>query len=303
MANRKIKIASHRGNEGTQFGLHSRVNYKLDKLSSSSLLVFSYLDMDQYMDRAFSRGGERRAVGMDDMARVLNISKRTINRSLKELRTLDIIKAVPRGSAGTVYITQTLKFNIQYQIITYSFIYREDINNLSKSFILKLLMIVPSERDALVSIKSIAERLGMTRRSVSKALKDLEAADYIYIDTSGNLVIDAEGLMLDSRSRLIEDKIKVDTRLITAMEVISDRDKMIGFLETSAKEYMAENKDLQEQVDSLLDINEKQSKLLEKALTLNKQYLGIIERLNAEKAVLERKLLRMTPVKQFRTAN
>jgi len=245
----KFKINLHRGDSIIDYGLHSRVTIKLDYLSTTSLLVLAYIDMDQYTDLWFKRKRPRRITKTSDIARVLQFSKRTINRAIKDLEDRKIITTINKGRSGKAYIANILKLSETYQIITYSYISRSDISNPAKALILKIIMLGTYRITNIGNIKELMKETGMSRKAIRKSIDELDTLGYVIdSDEDGIYALDVEGIMLDSKSRLVRRQLDLEEELEEARQSESDKNTTIQEQTTRILELLAYIEELKDEI-------------------------------------------------------
>lgn len=201
----KIKIKTHRGEEDTVFGKHARIPFKLDTLDSKNLLVLAFIDIDQFLDSNYKFKGERRVLTLETFESTLGLSKNTVRKCLKKLEASGVISSKFTRNIGTSYISNILKLSIRYQIITYSFIARQDLSHTSKAFIIKVIMLGENRISNIRNINALVKETGVTRRILNTVIYELLSHGYILdSDTEeGIQVLDVKGVMLDSEERLM----------------------------------------------------------------------------------------------------
>lgn len=204
MKAKDIVIDTHRGKEDTSFGKHSRVPFQLSNIDASSLLVLALIDIDQFLDSDYKLGRERRVITLTTFTELLGLSVNTVRKCLKNLEAKEIITSNYKAKKGTSYISNLLKLKIKYQIITYSFITRNDLSFSLKAFILKVIMLGDRRITNIRNVTALVKEVGMTRRAVNAMLEELNDRGYILnSDKSGVYILDVSGVMLDSEERLM----------------------------------------------------------------------------------------------------
>lgn len=201
----KITIDTHRGKENTSFGKHSRVPFNIDDIDAKSLLVLAFIDIDQFLDSKFKIKNIRRVIRLEDFVNSLKVSKNTIKRCLKELEEKGFITSTYRHSIGTSYISNIVKLHVKYQIITYSFITRQDLSHSVKAFILKVIMLGEPRITNIRNVTALVKETGIARRRINEVLIDLLSRGYIldHPTESTIQILDVSGIMLDSEEKLM----------------------------------------------------------------------------------------------------
>lgn len=215
---------SHRGQEFTDFGYHSRLPLALKDLSVNSLLVLAFIDIDQFQDQRYKSGGKRRPIGLSTFVHGLGISESSVRKAIKELKSKRIISVERRERVGVCYTSNILKLNSRYQIITLAFIIRMDINTLSKALILRIIMGSTERVRELGTISDVARMVNMSRDSVYKVFKELKEAGYIYEMDYSSYAIDIERVMISSEDTIHREVIDLRERnayLISEIEKVN----------------------------------------------------------------------------------
>lgn len=225
----KIKIETHRGQEDTVFGKHSRIPFKLGSLDSKSLLILAFIDIDQFLDSTYKIKGIRRVLTLETFENTLGLSKNTVRKCLKDLEEEGIISSKYARNIGTSYISNTLKLNIKYQIITYSFISRQDLSHTIKAFILKVIMLGEPRISNIRNISALVKETGVTRRAINVILEELNSRGYILDSETeeGIQVLDVKGVMLDSEERLMLEHRELRARISTFCKFASFEEEII----------------------------------------------------------------------------
>jgi len=235
----KLKIDSHRGKDGTDFGLHSRVPLVLNYLNANELLVIAYIDIDQFLDTEFKRRKNRRPILISDFVTTLGISKDTVSRTLKTLEAKEVITINRKKNSGNEYFSNMLKLHIKYQIITSSFIARLDLSPKTKAFILKVIMLGEYRINNIRNISALVKETGMQRRAINVVMAELIKRNYIADHPTDIMiqVLDVEGIMLDSEERLwkehreMREKIAVyETFNLAETDIVKDLEARIVIL-------------------------------------------------------------------------
>lgn len=203
----KLRISTHRGHENTDFGKHSRIPFKLSDIDAKSLLVLSFIDIDQFLDTPFRAGKARRVITLETFTSVLGISKNTVRKCLKELEVAGIVQSTYKSKSGTSYISNLLKLHIRYQIVTYSFISRQDLSQSVKAFIIKVIMLGESRISNIRNITALVKETGVARRAINSIMGELNDNGYLLNSPfeKGLQILDVKGIMLDSEEKLMLD--------------------------------------------------------------------------------------------------
>jgi len=198
---------THRGDEQTDFGVHTRFPLVLKDLDPNTLLVLAFIDIDQFQDTRFRKGGKRSPLKMRTFINGLGVSERSVRRALKELDKKKLITIEKREKIGTCYKSNVLKLKSRYQIITLSFIIRLDLSIMAKALVLRLIMDSTDRVTELGTVASLSRSVDMARNTVYKIFEELTALDYlIYMDNKA-YAIDIERLMLDSEVHIAREVI------------------------------------------------------------------------------------------------
>jgi DNA-binding transcriptional regulator YhcF (GntR family) len=226
--NSRIKIQTHRGEEDTLFGKHARIPFKLDTLDSKSLLILAFIDIDQFLDSNYKLKGSRRVLTLETFENTLRLSKNTVRKSLKELEKYGAITSKYSRNLGTSYISNILKLNIRYQIITYSFISRQDLSHTIKAFILKVIMLGEVRISNIRNITALVKETGVSRRILNKILQELNDRGYILDNETeeGIQVLDVKGIMLDSEEKLLLEHRELRAKVSTFCKFASFEDEI-----------------------------------------------------------------------------
>jgi DNA-binding transcriptional regulator YhcF (GntR family) len=201
----RIKIDTHRGKENTAFGKHSRVPFNIEDLDSRSLLILAFIDIDQFLDSKFKTKNIRRIIRLEDFSFTLGVSKNTVKKCLKELETKELITSTYKHSVGTSYISNIVKLHVKYQIITYSFISRQDLSHSVKAFILKVIMLGENRISNIRNVTALVKETSTPRRKVNEVLDSLLLQGYIldHPTEKSIQILDVSGIMLDSEEKLM----------------------------------------------------------------------------------------------------
>lgn len=203
---------THRGDENTDFGMHTRLPLVLKDLTANTLLVLAFIDIDQFQDTRFRKGGKRATIKMSTFVNGLGISERSVRKAINELDIKQIITIEKREKIGTCYKSNVLKLNARYQIITLSFIIRLDISVLAKALILRIIMSSTDRVSELGTIAALSREVNMSRNTVYKIFEELTARDYIIFMQDRAYAIDVERLMLDSEAHIAREVIDLRAR-------------------------------------------------------------------------------------------
>ena len=203
---------THRGDDDTNFGVHTRLPLALKDLSVNSLLVLAFIDIDQFQDTRFRKGGKRSPIKIATFINGLGISERSVRYALKELIKKQIITTEYREKIGTCYMSNILKLNVRYQIITLAFIIRLDISVLAKALVLRVLMASTDRVSELGTIAAVSREVGMSRTTIYKIFDELSSKDYIIYMQNKAYAIDIERLMLDSDVHIAREVIDLRKR-------------------------------------------------------------------------------------------
>jgi len=224
----KLLIDTHRGKLDTQFGKHSRVPFNLGYLDEKSLLVLAFIDIDQFLDSKFKTTKVRRIITLSDFTSVLGFSKNTIKKCLKELEEKGMITSTYKHSVGTSYISNIIKFHVKYQIITYSFISRQDISAAVKAFILKVIMLGEPRISNIRNVTALVKETGVSRRKINSILEELHIAGYILDHPVEPTIqiLDVSGIMLDSEERLMIEHRELRAKIAVYKEFPSMKDEI-----------------------------------------------------------------------------
>ena len=195
---KKLYTVSHRGKEGTNFGVHARIPLQLRDLSVNALLVLAFIDIHQFKDRTYKIMGVRQHINLENLSYIINISKDSVKRAIKELEKRKAITVLKRKGDSNAYISNILKFKVKYQIITATILGRKDISHLAKSLIFKLIMFNTERVNNIGNISALTKEIDMSRPSIYKVLKELDNLNYIIEIENGIFAIDIERLLTDS---------------------------------------------------------------------------------------------------------
>lgn len=203
---------THRGDEDTNFGVHTRIPVTLKELSVNSLLVLAFIDIDQFQDTRFRKGGKRAPIKMDTFVHGLGLGVKAVRVALKELAKKQIISVSYREKIGTCYISNILKLNTRYQIITLAFIIRQDISTLAKALVLRVIMESTDRVNELGTIAALARQVNMSRTTIYKIFEELSSKNYIIYMQNKAYAIDIERLMIDSHDNIAREVIDLRAR-------------------------------------------------------------------------------------------
>ena len=177
---KNLYAITHRGDETTSLGIYSKIPLILKNLSPNALLVLAYIDIDQFKDKVYLTTGFKQAIRVELMASILGLSRETVKRAIKELKGRKLIKVLKRKGDADAYISNMLKFKIKYQIFTLTFLARNDISILSKSFIIKLLMLNTDRVNNIANISALSEEIEMSRNSIYKVFSIYYWKSFVY---------------------------------------------------------------------------------------------------------------------------
>jgi hypothetical protein len=247
-----LRIDTHRGYEGTDFGKHTRIPLKLNKLDAKSLLILSYIDIDQFLDYDYQRGKKRRVITLDTFELVLGLGKAAIRRCIKELEDDGYITPEFKRNIGTSYISNIYKEPTRYQIFTYSFITRPDLSYAVKAFIIKVIMLGDKRIFNIRHIAALVKETGVARKQINAIIAELLEMSYIIPHEYEPLiqVLDVKSIMLDSEDRLIKENIALKKKVAALQDfsafesTIAELKKQIEVL--TAKLHRLQNKNKNE---------------------------------------------------------
>lgn len=234
---------THRGGDKLEsLGPHARIPIRLHDLNSNEIMVLSYIEIHQFLDKGYSiHNRVRKPMPVSIFARKLKISERSVKRALAYLKKEGIIsEAKSKRAKIKSYISNMMKKSVKYQIFTMKFISRDDFSSLTKNFLIRIMMLTTERITNLGNISALMDEIGLSRPTIKKALKELGDNEFLYEIEPGIF-----GINIKFISEELDKKIEIETSDL--LVEIFDKDEEIKVLRKENAKLRKENVILREE--------------------------------------------------------